>query len=81
MQDFNPLPSIAVVSRPPERPGAPELYLRVTPHGLQWTADAEEATTFETLREATRAALRLPCGLRAFGLPMGHQPRDWRDVH
>lgn len=35
-----------------------------------WTPLPQQATTFETLREATRAAMRLPNRFRAFALPM-----------
>lgn len=34
-----------------------------------WVADPASATAFPSLRDATRAATRLPSGLRAFGLP------------
>lgn len=34
-----------------------------------WVADPASATTFPSMREATRIATRLPSGLRAFGLP------------
>lgn len=52
---------------------------RTRPHGLeylikdvgpaQWVANADAAARYQSLREATRAALRLPSGLRAFALP------------
>ena len=35
----------------------------------EWGTVAQAAARFETLREATRAALRLPSGLRAYALP------------
>ena len=35
----------------------------------EWAAAAQKAVRFETLREATRAALRLPSALRAYALP------------
>lgn len=34
-----------------------------------WVSDPASATTFPSMREATRMATRLPSGLRAFGLP------------
>jgi len=34
-----------------------------------WVTDPASATTFPSMREATRMATRLPSGLRAFGLP------------
>jgi hypothetical protein len=35
----------------------------------EWAINAQAAARFQNLREATRAALRLPSGLRAFALP------------
>lgn len=35
----------------------------------EWGPVAQAAARFETLREATRAALRLPSALRAYALP------------
>ncbi|HEY0649378.1 hypothetical protein [Phenylobacterium sp.] len=35
-----------------------------------WVPDPASATTFPSMREATRAATRLPSSLRAFGLPL-----------
>jgi hypothetical protein len=44
-------------------------YLQLTPAGQPaWTHDAAAATAFPSMREATRAALRLPSSLRAFSL-------------
>lgn len=34
-----------------------------------WVPDPASATTFSSMREATRVATRLPSSLRAFGLP------------
>ena len=34
-----------------------------------WTSASDLATRFETIREATRAAMRLPSRFRAFALP------------
>ena len=45
-------------------------FLRVTEAGLfQWAPDPSSATVFPSLREATRMAMRLPAGDRAFGVP------------
>jgi hypothetical protein len=45
-------------------------YLGAGIHGLtEWVSDVSRAATFETLREATRQAMRLPSRLRAFALP------------
>ena len=35
----------------------------------EWAISAQAAARFQNLREATRAAMRLPSGLRAFALP------------
>jgi hypothetical protein len=47
-----------------------EQFLLLTAAGQPlWTHDPAAATAFPSLREATGAALRLPAGQRAFGLP------------
>ena len=38
---------------------------------LAWVRNPSQAAVFETRREATRQAMRLPAGLRAFALPFG----------
>jgi hypothetical protein len=69
IQSISPRP--ALVSRPPERADDPDRYLVLTPQGAAaWTSDPAAATPFESMREATRAAARLPSPLRAFGLPL-----------
>jgi hypothetical protein len=35
----------------------------------EWAVNEQVAAKFETLREATRAAMRLPSTLRAFAMP------------
>lgn len=61
------VPHPALVSRP----GAPASYLMLTPAGrADWTLNPRGATPFASMREATRAALRLPSHLRAYGLPL-----------
>lgn len=61
----------AVVSRAPVQPWDAEKYLQLTAKGpASWTSDPMAATPFESMREATRAALRLPAAMRAFGLPL-----------
>ena len=35
----------------------------------EWNVSSQAAAKFQNLREATRAALRLPSGLKAFALP------------
>jgi hypothetical protein len=51
--------------------GNPEdRYLQLSPLAdAVWVADPASATSFASMREATRMATRLPAALRAFGLP------------
>lgn len=59
----------AVVSRPVLRADEPASYLMLSPQGQAgWTNDPSTATSFASMREAMRAAMRLPSNLRAFGL-------------
>ena len=59
----------AVVSRPALRADEPASYLMLSPQGqAAWTTDPSTATSFASMREAMRAAMRLPSNLRAFGL-------------
>lgn len=45
-------------------------YLLLTAAGqAAWVADPGLATSFPSMREAARAAMRLPASLRAFGIP------------
>ncbi len=65
-------PTPALVSRPQVRTDAPDEYLQLTPQGAaMWTTDPAAATPFVSMREATRAAARLPGSLRAYGVPIG----------
>ena len=66
-----PVPAaLALVSRTEVRPGVPASYLLLTPAGAaDWTVDPRHATTFASLREAARMALRLPASVRAYGVP------------
>ena len=60
----------ALVSRPCRADDDLQTYLCVSPLGSTiWVADPLEATAFASMREAARAALRLPASVRAFGLP------------
>jgi hypothetical protein len=64
------IPHAAVVSRGHADPDMRGLYLRLDSEGFpQWTRDPEAATVFESMREATRAAVHLPADLHAYGLP------------
>lgn len=59
----------ALVSRPVLRADEPASYLMLNPQGqAAWTTDPATATSFASMREAMRAAMRLPSNLRAFGL-------------
>jgi hypothetical protein len=61
----------AVVARPSIRSDEQASYLLLTPHGqATWTGDPRAATAFASMREAARAAFRLPGALRAYGLPL-----------
>ncbi|WP_041373035.1 hypothetical protein [Phenylobacterium zucineum] len=60
----------ALVAKAAAGKDAADTYLVMGPLGqADWVADPEAATAFASMREATRAALRLPAALRAFGLP------------
>lgn len=60
----------ALVAKTGLRKDAADTYLFVTPLGQTvWVDDPEAATAFASMREATRAAMRLPATLRAYGLP------------
>ena len=61
----------ALVSRSPLRPTDQEQFLQLLDGAPRWTPDPDAATRFASLREATREALRLPAGVRAFGVPVG----------
>ena len=52
--------------------GHHEQFLQLDRSGQpMWIADSDGATTFASMREAMRMAMRLPGGLRAYGLPLG----------
>jgi hypothetical protein len=59
---------MAVVSRATGAAAFGDRYLVVANGRYDWTADPRLATTFESMREAARMALKLPSTLRAFGL-------------
>ena len=44
-------------------------YLVETKGAAEWAVNEQVAARFETLRDATRAAMRLPSSLRAFAMP------------
>jgi hypothetical protein len=46
-------------------------YLAQPAHGVaSWVRTGAEAAVFETVRDATRAAMRLPSRERAFAMPL-----------
>ena len=60
----------AIVSKAGPTEAAPIEYLMLDDKGAPvWVTDPEAATTFSSMRDATRMALRLPGAMRAFGLP------------
>lgn len=66
--EFAPHP--AVVARAVIYGDEPDSYLQLDDCGQPtWTRDPACATAFASMREAARAAFRLPAGLRAYGLP------------
>jgi hypothetical protein len=46
------------------------VFLADSPGKLGWATAERDAATFQSSREATRAASRLPAKLRAFSLPV-----------
>lgn len=66
------IPQTALVARTEIRAGMPAAYLVLAATGAaDWTSDPAAATPFASMREATRAAMRLPAALKAYGLPHG----------
>lgn len=75
-------PHAAIVSRSDVGPLARGRYLQLTGSGAScWTDDAEAATAFESMREALRAAVRLPAALRAYGVPRHAELLVGRELH
>jgi hypothetical protein len=75
-------PHPAIVSRAEMNPIAPSQYLQLSASGApHWTDDPEEATAFESMREALRAATRLPASLRAYGVPLHAELLVGRNPH
>jgi hypothetical protein len=68
--EFYRVSQAAIVSRADVKPNVPEQYLKLNSGGAaDWTPDPDAATVFESMREAMRAATRLPAALRAYSLP------------
>ena len=63
-------PTSAIVARPAAGADAHDSYLQLNADGQpSWTRDPASATPFASMREAARAAFRLPASVRAYGLP------------
>jgi len=61
----------ALVSRPCPRPHEPNQYPLIAQGGSsKWTPEPESATVFNSMKEATRAAVHLPGAVRAFAVPL-----------
>jgi hypothetical protein len=70
MSGLNPQHHSAVVARCDPQPRARDQYLQLDARGAaMWVEDPGAATVFDSMREATRAALHLSPGLRAYSLP------------
>jgi len=71
MPATQPIPPVSALVARTNLDADAEHYLLVTPAGRTvWVEDPQTATSFTSMREATRMAMRLPSGLRAFGLPL-----------
>lgn len=82
MSEQNTILHAAIVSRRELDPRAPERYLQLSTEGPpRWTLDPEAATTFVSMREAARAAARLPAAVCAFSMPRDIQLLSGRDLH
>jgi hypothetical protein len=72
----------AVVSRAPAHPWDPMQYLQICEGKAEgWTLDPAAATAFASMRDAVRAALRLPAAVRAFGLPLQTELNARQNLH
>lgn len=74
--------SPAVVTHAVEQSVAHGRYLLITPQGAPaWVDDPSVATAFESMREATRAAMRLPAAIKAYGMPCNVEIHAGRQLH
>ena len=82
MTEMNHIPHVAIVSRCDNLHHGKEQFLQ---YGAQdtprWVDQPEGATAFESMREATRAAIRLPADLRAYSLPWPLEIPPPRHLH
>ncbi len=64
-----PAQGAALVSKSGFGNAAPAEYLQLSETGaMSWVRDPMAATSFPSMRDATRMAVRLPARLRAYGL-------------
>jgi hypothetical protein len=76
------IPHAAIVARRRLDPGSPGQYLQLSSEcPPRWTSDPAAATAFESMREAARAAARLPAVVCAYGLPRDAEVLMGRDLH
>ena len=72
----------AIVSRRDAQRNNADFYLQLTEGNAPlWTADPGAATAFESMREAVRAAARLPATLRAYGVPRQGEHAQGQRLH
>ena len=82
MPELNHTPHPAIVSRQGSSAAGQGQYLLLIETGApRWTDDPEHATAFESMREAMRAAIRLPSGLRAYAAPLQAERLMRQDLH
>ncbi|MFI4974375.1 MAG: hypothetical protein ACHP84_07555 [Caulobacterales bacterium] len=76
------VPHAAIVSHSAVSASAPGRYLQLDGKGAaRWINDPEAATAFDSMREAFRAAARLPAALRAYGVPRHTELMVGRELH
>jgi hypothetical protein len=82
MSELTHVSHAALVARRQLAPGAPGQYLQLsTECPPRWTSDPEAATAFESMREAARAAARLPAAVCAYGMPRDVELMASRDLN
>lgn len=83
MSKLTHIPHPAIVARRQADPRGQGQYLQLSSnYPPRWTSDPQAATAFESMREAARAAARLPAAVCAYGLPreaelMASREIDW----
>jgi hypothetical protein len=82
MSELTYIAHAALVARRQLDPRAQGQYLQLsTESPPRWTTDPEAATAFESMREAARAAARLPAAICAYGLPREAELMATRDFN